>query len=356
MATVYWRKGKAWARLQRGGRDIRRSLNTEDAEVAARRLGALIKEIDDERSGRGTGNFTVREAVDRFIEDHAPNLKPQAIRRYATSLKWLLPVFGDMLLSQVSSKDLLAFEQARRRMRPTKHAARKVSFVTIKRDFACLSSVFSHAETMEWITHNPVKPYIKGRARANILVESDPRTRYLDHEEERAIVIAGGDVGFAEEITFAIDTGVRAEEQWGLERRDIDARRGRLTVRGELTKNGKTRVIPLLPRALEIARKRMLRNTGSNLLFPRTQEGEAMEHTRAYRQLQKAVEAAGITEHVEWHDLRRTCGCRLLQDHGMTMLEVSKWLGHSSVKVTEAHYAFLSVDHLEKALQRKGAS
>jgi integrase/recombinase XerD len=53
---------------------------------------------------------------------------------------------------------------------------------------------------------------------------------------------------------------------------------------------------------------------------------------------------------VEWHDLRRTCGCRLLQDKGFTMVQVSKWLGHASVRVTEKHYAFLYVDDLERAL------
>lgn len=56
-----------------------------------------------------------------------------------------------------------------------------------------------------------------------------------------------------------------------------------------------------------------------------------------------------------WHDLRRICGCRLLQGQRATELgshpklameEVSKWLGHSSISVTERHYAFLTVDTL----------
>lgn len=35
-----------------------------------------------------------------------------------------------------------------------------------------------------------------------------------------------------------------------------------------------------------------------------------------------------------------------------TMDEVAKWLGHSSVRVTERHYAFLRVEHLHRALAR----
>jgi integrase len=69
--------------------------------------------------------------------------------------------------------------------------------------------------------------------------------------------------------------------------------------------------------------------------------------------LRKGIAAAGLKV-VEWHDLRRTCGCHLIQDRGFSLLQVSKWLGHSSVKVTEKHYAFLYVDDLEKALAKGG--
>ncbi len=67
--------------------------------------------------------------------------------------------------------------------------------------------------------------------------------------------------------------------------------------------------------------------------------------------LGKACKRAGLPR-IAWHDLRRTCGSRLLQDRGLTMDEVAKWLGHSSVRVTERHYAFLRVEHLHRALAR----
>jgi integrase len=43
---------------------------------------------------------------------------------------------------------------------------------------------------------------------------------------------------------------------------------------------------------------------------------------------------------VNWHDLRRTAGCRWLQDYRKSIGEVSVMLGHSSIVVTEKHYAF----------------
>jgi len=57
-------------------------------------------------------------------------------------------------------------------------------------------------------------------------------------------------------------------------------------------------------------------------------EGKAkrIEHTWAYREFQKGIKAAGL-EDVELHDLRRTCGCRLIQDKGFSLLQVSKVAG-----------------------------
>jgi integrase len=66
--------------------------------------------------------------------------------------------------------------------------------------------------------------------------------------------------------------------------------------------------------------------------------------------VQKAARKAGI-EDLTPHDFRRTCGCRLLQDYKVSMEVVSRWLGHSSVRVTERHYAFLEVEQLHQAVE-----
>ena len=68
-----------------------------------------------------------------------------------------------------------------------------------------------------------------------------------------------------------------------------------------------------------------------------------------YQQLQRMMEALGF-EHLEWHDLQRTAGVRLLRDHHMSMERVSLWLGHSNISVTEKVYSFLAVDDLHKAV------
>lgn len=91
--------------------------------------------------------------------------------------------------------------------------------------------------------------------------------------------------------------------------------------------------------------------TGSPYVFVTAQGYRyAKSSPTMYEALQKACRRAGITQHVEWHDLRRTCGCRLLQDYGLDYAKVSRWLGHSDIRVMQRHYAFLEVEHLHKAV------
>jgi hypothetical protein len=79
---------------------------------------------------------------------------------------------------------------------------------TVRRDLACLSSIFSRAEEWEWVTYNPVKPYLRGRTRCG-LKESEPRTRWLRHEEED-VIIPATPAKAARAIIFAIDTACAA--------------------------------------------------------------------------------------------------------------------------------------------------
>jgi integrase len=63
---------------------------------------------------------------------------------------------------------------------------------------------------------------------------------------------------------------------------------------------------------------------------------------------------ASVRPEIDFQHLRHTCGCHLLQGtwtpRPLTMAEVSRWLGHSSIKVTERHYAALTSNNLHNAV------
>ena len=339
------KRGRIWWFVkQKGGETIEESLHTEDIGVAQTRRNRLLEELgasDAIRWGERK-KWTLNAAAEKFAAEHFPDIKPAAARRYAVSMGHLLGHFGDMRLDDIKSASLGLFEQKRK--------ADEVSSSTIRRDLACLSAIFSTAEEWEWVTYNPVKPFLRGRGKRG-LREGDPHDRWLTHDEEGAIL---GEIAFkaGQAATFAIDTGLRKEEQFSLLWTDVDLRAKEVLVRKEISKTSKSRTVPLLERSWRLLRE-MPRHLHCPYVFY-TQDGQRYSPNSPtnWEALQKAVRKAGIADRVQWHDLRRTCGCRLLQDRGFSLEAVAKWLGHSSVKVTERHYAFLTKAELHKAVER----
>lgn len=345
-----------WYRFTHKGQPFEGSLETDDLTEARRRLAVRRQELIDTNWGKKPKR-SFNDAAERFGLEHFKELKPKSARRYFVSIANLLKTFDGVLLDDITSGRLNDFEQARK--------AQGVSQSTIRRDLACLSVIFSSAEEWEWTSSNPVKPFLRGRKKKKGLVEGDARTRYLSHEEE-AEVLEHASPKARLAIMFAIDTGLRLEEHKSLMVADVHLGPRELRIRAEVTKATKPRTVPLLPRAHQLLTAILkVRDIRSPYVFTTNQGARYSEGSPYfYEELQKAVRRANKAraakgldpmEHVEWHDLRRTCGCRLLQDRGFSLEEVSKWLGHSSVKVTEKHYAFLRVQELHRAVERSEA-
>lgn len=348
------RRGKTWwYRFRHKGKDFEGSLETEDLGKAKERLARVRDDLKASNWGEKPRR-TFNAAAERFGEEHFPNLKPKSRKRYLVSIANLLEDLDGIYLDQIGSARLGDFERRRKKD--------GVTTTTIRRDLRCLSVIFTKCEEWEWAATNPVKPFLRGRRLAG-LEEGPARTRYLDPQEEAEILLYAPPKA-RKAIAFAIDTGLRKEEQFSLLRTDFNARAKDVNIRPEVAKSTKPRRVPLWERSLQIAAE-MPADLRSPYLFT-TYQGTRYSETSPYHYeaLQKAVRRAnkaraakGIApmEHVEWHDLRRTCGCRLLQDHGFPMEEVSKWLGHSSIKVTEEHYAFLKDDQLHQRKERREA-
>jgi integrase len=334
MASIYWRGRTAWAKAHRNGKVLRRSLKTASKSVAEKRLRTWLDELDAVAWGEGPRR-SFMAAAERFAEEHLPQIRPASARRYLISLRWLSLAFEGIALDQVTSGRLAEFEQSRRKS--------GASAPTIRRDLACLSSMFGCCMEWEWSTTNPVPAYFRSRRKRG-LRESPPRVRYLSREEESRL-IAHATEPTRSAIIFAIETGLRLEEQFGLtwDRVDLATKDIRLTGK---TKSGKPRRVPITERAGHVLGT-LQRIPASPYVF-RHQDGSRFGQMN--KGLHAAARRAGIAW-VRWHDLRRTCGCRLLQDRGLSMEAVALWLGHSSVTVTEKTYAFLDYETMRDRAQ-----
>jgi integrase len=353
MASLYKRKGGKiwWGRIERQGREHRRSFKTTNRTVAEGRLRAWIEELEGTQFGEKPRR-SYAEAEARFIRDHLPTLKLRGAERYGVSLKNLSEHFGARMLHEISSGLLSEFESTRRtapvEVAAGRHAKRilnGVSASTIRRDLSCLSSILTCAMEWEWIDVNPVPAYLRRRAKRG-LREGNPHTRYLTEMEE-ARLLEAATAAVRDAITVAIDSGLRREEQFSLQWRQVDFVRGTITTTTR-TKSGRSRKVPLPLRSAAILGRLKGKNaTATDDVFINPDTGE--RYLQMNKGLAGAVRRAKI-DRLCWHDLRRTAGCRWLQRDGKSMEEVMVLLGHSSVQVTEKHYAFLEGEAVAESL------
>lgn len=361
MAGIYLRGKTWWGRVQKDGQDLRQSLETRSESVARSRLRVWLDELEALAWG-GKPRLTVNAVMDEFQKEHGPTLRPSTLRRYGVSIDHLDAFLGDKLLLAVRSSDLKDFETARR--------TAGASAPTVRRDLACLSTVFGFAIEKEWADLNPVIPFLRQRAKRG-LRESPPRTRYLTRAEE-ARLLEGALPYVADAITFAIYTGLRQEEQFSLTWEQVDLARKHVTISAETAKGKRERTVILLPPALAVL-KRLPRHLKSSFVFhhgaatttrgarrattapsPRKDnDGERFNHLD--RGLRNAAKRAKVPL-LRWHDLRRTHGCRLLQEEKWTLEMVRDQLGHRSVVQTERSYAFLEVEDRRTAAHGPGTN
>ena len=350
MAKVYKRGAVYYARATHRGVEHRESLETTSRATAEERLQTWLARLKGSDWGEKPRR-TFRETAIRFTGDYFPRLKPKSRERYRVSLMNLADHFDGLHLDEITSARMAEFETARRK--------EGVTAGTIRRDLSCLSSVFSRAEEWEYSQGNPAAAYLRHGTKRG-LKEAPPKTRYLSHEEEQTILTAislkAGTVAherdrhgwqmFEYAVMFAIDTGLRSEEQFSITWREVDLDRMEVVVPDSKAKSGVGRRVPILPRTARMLQD-IPRHAGCPYVF---WHGAGQRYFSMHQQLKRLTARLGITG-LSWHDLRRTCGCRLIQDYGLAMEKVSLWLGHSSVGVTERVYAFLDVRHLHAALK-----
>lgn len=351
MATKYKRGQIWWARAQRRGREFRESLKTRNSAVAERRLAKWVEDLEALAWG-DRPPVTFREAMKQFMAEHLATLKPKSAKRYSVSLSWLNEKLGAMTMNEIGRAELSDFEMWRRGMK-ARRRVNKVSGPTIRRDLACLSSLFTFCEDKEWLEdgRNPVPGYMRRRAKRG-LREAPERTRYLSIAEEAGLLEHASD-GVREAITLSIDTGLREQELLSLTWPQVDFAKGTILTSMD-TKSGRSRTVPMAQRSarfLAIWKAKRSTSKDGKVSYPYVfrHDDSAARFTTLHKGFKAAARRAKILD-IRWHDLRRTAGCRWRQRDGVPLEEVSVLLGHSSYKVTERIYAFLENETIAESV------
>lgn len=315
MATFRQRSGRWQARITRRGfaPETKTFNSREEATRWARSIetdmdrGSFTSRSDAERT-------TLAEVLLRYAEEVSPTKRggfDEAIRLKAMARNRL----GKMSMASLSPKAMALYRDAR---------LRDVVPATVVRDFAMLSSVINHSRR-EWgiaIT-NPVALIRKPSA-------GQGRTRILDIDEETRLLSALKPAGrrsywVAPIVTLALETAMRRGELLGLRWEHIDLVRRVACL--QMTKNGKPRVVPLSPRALDTLRS-----------LPRNLDGRvfAITHMALHAAFRKACVRAGI-KGFRFHDLRHAATTRLAEKLP-NIIELMAVTGHSDPRMLARYY------------------
>jgi integrase len=246
------------------------------------------------------------------------------------------------------------------------------SRATINRDISDLKAALSKA--VEWgiLAENPLKSV------KPLKLDSLGRVRYLDEEEdprflkaleEREERIRAGRrsankwrkergytllpdldaLPFADHLKpmalVSKNTGIRRGELFKLEWSSINFDQANLTVKGEHSKSGLTRHVPLNVIALN-ALKEWRRQSAGTLVFPGEDDDPLTDIKTAWKNLLKNAKIKDF----RWHDLRHDFASKLVMK-GVDLNTVRELLGHKDIKMT-LRYAHLAPGIKKEAVNR----
>jgi integrase len=359
-----WRTVNAWLAIE-GKRGTKPdTLSAFAAEwLDQREVDGHVRNVDDERS-----IWRTRIAVAPFADWPLRRIKPRHIQA------WLRD-----LLKRKAQYTLQTTEGPERHERD--RALSRQSVVHARR---VLKGILEDAVIAGKIPSNPVAD-VRMPKRDDDGRDGDLIVFATQAEIDRLFAL---DLAPFERAAFslAVYTGLTEGEIWGLRLEDLalDAANPHVRVRRSYDGPPKTkwriRDVPLLAparEAVEAWRRRKGVTRIGGLLFPA--DGGGCHHSgydAGWADHRERIDGkltvrtgirsrAGIRREVTFHCLRHTNACHLLQGtwvpklhaRPLTLVELKHWLGHSSILVTEKHYARLAPGNLHDAVRvRRGAT
>jgi integrase len=273
--------------------------------------------------------LTLSELIERYLERHSANVRPRTVSTLRERLQYAARAFGDVPLLEL---ERMAGEIATWMAHLPDRSRYGIA--------GALRQCLGAAVRWGYVSSNPA--VLAGANR-----QPQPRTiRVYGRDELEAISLELSSI-YASMPAFAAATGLRPEELWALERRDVDRRQGVVSVRrtvssGEVVELGKTtrsrRQVPLSPRALA-ALDALAPRLDTPMLFCAPGGGIVNANNFRNRQWAPAIEAAGIARPARIYDLRSTFASNALAA-GVSAFELARIMG-TSVAMVERHYGTL---------------
>ncbi len=216
-----------------------------------------------------------------------------------------------------------------------------VSNATIRRDLSALSRLLAACCGWGWRIDNPVRAYDRSLVRERHEPIQPPSRTDIEK------LISSCPPAMAGILRLLDATGMRAEEAAQIERFQIDAERMQILL--TRTKTSRPRVIPWATPGGDAAGA-LAAGKPDGFLFPSDKTGTSYKNlaSACWKNSTLLAAADPAWRRFRVHDLRHAFAVRALKG-GMSIYQLSRHLGHSSVTTTEIYLGYLSWEEAQAA-------
>lgn len=331
-AGVWWLRRYANGKYRKDRLGVADDFDPADGQSVLTWDDALRLSVNPaEAQARSTGNYTVGQAVERYLRNlEATSRSPASIRNAGYYLRGrVLPTHGDTALVDLTTEDLqewLGSLVPRNATREAKRAAQATAERYWNNYHAALELAFREGKIASNAAWQRVVSF------KNV---DQPGMRNLSEAEARDVLKHARD-DVRDLLAAYLLTGARVSELLTL---TVDRVEGaRILVRSSDAKSGRARSLMLNEYAAALFSRLTDGKAPTAHVFT-LNGGSAVQPRVLQRRLAEACAAAGVPSATP-RDLRRSFGS-LLINRDVRLEIVSALLGHADLRITQRHYAHL---------------
>lgn len=314
-----------------------KSTGTDNEELANSLLEKFNADLTLEKFGiERMSNYGIkkdnRKRLNDFISEYHQarkhyKLKTRKVDQY--SMNSLFDFIGDVYLDEINKFNVEQFKSYR---------IGEVSPTTVNIELRTLKSAFNYAIQAGYIKENP---FSKTKFIKSVKSDLPEFLEVSEIQKMRETIEEYGDVDYLRIFEFYLNTGARRLEGLQTDWKDVNFERNLVFLRH--TKTSKSRMVPMNKTLEDV-----LRN-----MYIEKQEGKlfSYHYDTVTHKFKKFLKRAGIKKDLHLHNLRDTFASHLIMS-GVDLLTVSKYLGHSDIKVTEKYYGHLSPGHYRDSINK----
>ena len=280
--------------------------------------------------------ITLGEFVNHFCSLQSNNLRKSTIERICLpAFKAFERICGDKPLSAYTFYDVEHFKAVR---------LQSCSPTTVNIAFRFLKGAFNSAVRWEFLRENPFLKSSQVRAPQQL-------PSYLTKEEFKQVLKRVIEPELRDLFLFAALTGMRMGEIINLQWTHLNFADRQILITSSdqfTTKTGKTRIVPMNTLVHSTLSHKLSSSQRCSYVFNRA----GLPFTREYvsKKFKRYIRQQGLNDGIHFHSLRHTFATWLVKE-GVSIYEIQKLLGHSSVKVTEV-YSHLAGSELHATVNR----